>query len=127
MMSVAAASVPTETTSIPTSLIESSLQGLIQSSFEYVLNSHPIQGMVASQSSMSTVDLHQLQVQSPSPVSMLLSPMAASPTPIVTKKKATPQNLSPVHTAAYRKRLNVNQGTVLFKSNMPALSRLYSS
>ncbi|KAF9141429.1 hypothetical protein BGX30_004820 [Mortierella sp. GBA39] len=112
MISVAAVNVPTETTSIPTSLIESSFQELIQSSFGHVLNSLPPQGMVASQISMSNpsmVDLHQQQVQSPSPVLMLLPPMAASPTPIVTMKKATPQTLSPAHSAAYRKRLNVNQ------------------
>ncbi|KAF9541352.1 hypothetical protein EC957_003130 [Mortierella hygrophila] len=112
MISVAVANVPTETTPIPTSLIESSFQGLIQSSFGHVLNSLPPQGMVASQGSMSNpsmVDLHQQQAQSSSPVSMLLPPMAASPTPIVTMKKATPQSLSPAHSAAYRKRLNVNQ------------------
>lgn len=130
MMSVVTANAPTETTSIPTSLNESSFQGLIQSSFGHVLNSLPPQGMVVSQrstSSSSTVDLHQLQVQSPSPVSMLLPPMAASPTPIVTKKKATPQNLSPAHSAAYRKRLNVNQGTVLRITNIPVLFCPFSS
>lgn len=130
MMSVAVPNGSTETTSIPTSLIESSFQGLIQSSFGHVLSSLPPQGMVVSQSSTSspsTADLHQLQVQSPSPASMPLPPMTASPTPIVIKKKATPQNLSLAHSAAYRKRLNVNQGTVLCHSNMPVLSRLYSS
>jgi hypothetical protein len=106
MMLVTADNISSEV--IPISLIENSFQGLIQSSFGHVLSSLPPQ---TSSSSSSMADLHQLQVHQSPPVSMFLPPMG-SPTPIVAKKKATPQNLSPAHSAAYRKRLNVNQGTV---------------
>ncbi|KAG0199875.1 hypothetical protein BGX33_011351 [Mortierella sp. NVP41] len=99
------ANVPAET--VPTTLMESSIQGLIQTSFGHVVNTHS-QGIAQS----SSIDLyhryhhHQMQqIQSP-PVHL---PMA-SPVPVpVAKKKAIPQNLSPAHSAAYRKRLNVNQ------------------
>ncbi|KAF9123086.1 hypothetical protein BGW39_009286, partial [Mortierella sp. 14UC] len=130
MMSVAAvANVLAEATA-PTS-IESSFQGLIQSSFGHVLSALPPSHSQAIKSppveSGATVDLRQLQVQLPSPSPAtaphsLLPPMTTTnmpapiptmPAPTVTKKKATPQNLSPAHSAAYRKRLNVNQALLV--------------
>ncbi|KAF9922948.1 hypothetical protein FBU30_006909 [Linnemannia zychae] len=106
--SVAAANVPTET--ISTGLIEN-FSGLIQSSFGHVLNTLPHQSSpqgIMPPSQSSTVEMHQLQLQQPLSPTILLPPPRSTPS-TGTKKKATPQNLSPAHSAAYRKRLNVNQ------------------
>ncbi|KAK3830343.1 MAG: hypothetical protein J3R72DRAFT_257951 [Linnemannia gamsii] len=128
MMSVATAANVSAETITPTSLIENPFQGQIQSSFSHVLSvlSPPhSQGMKSPPpplESSAILDLHQLQVQSspavaPAPPGFLSSmtttnlptPTPTMSSPIVTKKMATPQNLSPAHSAAYRKRLNVNQ------------------
>ncbi|ORZ22832.1 hypothetical protein BCR41DRAFT_420592 [Lobosporangium transversale] len=122
---------PPSSSSMPSmSLMESPLGGLVQVDMvntSMLLEQHSIHATEATSTAQltsstsasltlspltSSMDMQQRQqIPTASPIATPIptSTLTSSKTSSIGKKKGAPQNLSPAHSAAYRKRLNVNQ------------------